>query len=113
MLQALLRGLAGLGSQSSGSSVGFVDGEVRRAEKLALYHTPWCGYCLRVRRVIDELGLDIELVDIGVDRAGREALIEARGRTTVPVLRMGFADGSEAWMPESADIVAYLRALAQ
>ena len=68
------------------------------------------GFCTRVRRVIDELGLDVELRDILSDRRYMEELRDVRGRKTVPVLRITSADGEERWMPESADINRYLRA---
>jgi glutathione S-transferase len=38
-----------------------------------------------------------------------DALVAERGRRTVPVLRIrGEGGGADRWMPESADIVAYL-----
>lgn len=78
--------------------------------KLALYHFMSCPYCARVRRVIDELDLDVELRDIDHEPAHLAALVKARGVRTVPVLRIT-SDAEDRWMPESADIVAYLRAL--
>ena len=79
-------------------------------DHLALYHSDGCPFCMRVRRAIDELGLAVELRDIYGDRKYLEELREARGRTTVPVLRITSADGEDRWMPESADIVRYLQA---
>ncbi|MBX7195450.1 MAG: glutaredoxin [Sandaracinaceae bacterium] len=79
-----------------------------RADDLALYHFDGCPYCARVRRVLDELGVEVELRDIDEDPAHLRALVEARGRRTVPVLRIRHAEGDE-WMPESSDIVAFLR----
>jgi glutaredoxin len=80
-----------------------------KQDALALYHYDTCPYCVRVRRVIDELGLDVELRDIWGDPEHRRALAAARGRTTVPVLHIATPDGDERWMPESRDIVRYLR----
>ncbi|MEM9861862.1 MAG: glutathione S-transferase N-terminal domain-containing protein [Myxococcota bacterium] len=40
----------------------------------------------------------------------RKARVEARGRATVPVLRIAKDEGEDEWMPESADIVRYLYA---
>lgn len=79
-------------------------------DQLALYYFDGCPFCMRVRRAIDELGLAVELRDIYADRKDLEELREARGRTTVPVLRITGADGEDRWMPESADIVRYLQA---
>jgi glutaredoxin len=79
-------------------------------DRLALYYIDGCPFCIRVRRAIDELGVDVELRNIYEDPSYLEELREARGRTTVPVLRVTTADGNDRWMPESADIVRYLQA---
>ena len=78
-------------------------------EGLALYQYAGCPFCLRVRMALDELGVEIELRDTLVDPEHERALVEATGRRTVPVLRIEEEDGDVRWMPESADIVAYLR----
>lgn len=62
-----------------------------------------------VERVIDRLGVDVERRDIFGEVAHRKALIEARGRQTVPVLRIVEGD-NERWMGESRDIIAWLQA---
>lgn len=77
-------------------------------EKLALYYTPACYYCVRVLKVIEELGIDVDLRDIWSNERYRAELRDARGRTTVPVLRCTSA-ARDRWMPESADIARYLR----
>jgi glutaredoxin len=79
-------------------------------ERLALYHFDGCPFCMRVRRAIDLLGVDVELRNIYEDREHMDALLAARGRATVPVLRISSPDGEDRWMPESADIVRYLQA---
>ena len=81
------------------------------ADKLALYQFASCPFCTRVRSAIDQLGIDIELRDILLDERYRDELIAERGRATVPVLRITSPDGSERWMPESAEIIAYLEEL--
>jgi glutaredoxin len=86
----------------------FAPSDSAAADSLALYHYIGCPFCARVTAVIDRLGLDVESRDVMQDRAHRAALIEARGRATVPVLHITSPDGSERWMPESSDIVHYL-----
>lgn len=73
-------------------------------EDLALYAYPSCGYCEDVRVAIRELGLEIEERDVRKSPEHLQALVAARGRRTVPVLRIG----EDRWMPESQDIIAYL-----
>ena len=77
-------------------------------ERLSLYQFAACPFCARVRRVIEELNAPVELRDIFENPTYRDELMQARGRTTVPVLRCD-AEGRSRWMPESADIIAYLR----
>ncbi len=79
-------------------------------DKLALYQLASCPFCIRVRQTIDQLGIDVDLRDI-LDENHRDELIAERGRATVPVLRITSPDGGERWMPESADIIAYLEEL--
>ena len=77
-------------------------------EQLALYYYETCPYCVRVLDVIQELGLDVELRNIIHEPAYRDELVAARGRSTVPVLRLT-AENKDQWMPESRDIIRYLR----
>lgn len=77
-------------------------------DTLALYHFRSCPFCRMVRSSIERLGLDVELRDILENPDYLDELIEARGRATVPVLRITSPDGEEHWMPESRDIVQYL-----
>jgi glutaredoxin len=78
-------------------------------DTLALYYMDGCPFCDLVRAVIDELGVDIELRNIFEGTQRRNDLVEARGRATVPVLRITSPNGEERWMPESRDIASYLR----
>ena len=82
-------------------------------DKLALYHSHTCPYCAIVRSAIDRLGLDIELREVFEDPEYRSELVDARGRATVPVLRITSSDGEDRWMPESQDIVRYLQGLSE
>lgn len=78
------------------------------SDRLVLYHYRGCMFCHLVNTAIDRLGLEVERRDIFQDSTYRNELLEARGRTTVPVLRIISPDGEERWMPESRDIVHYL-----
>ncbi len=78
------------------------------AHGLALYYFPACGYCRRVMSILAELEVEVELRDVRVEPDFKAELVEARGSATVPVLRISNESGDE-WMPESSDIVAYLK----
>ena len=79
--------------------------------RLALYYYERCPYCVRV---LDELRLhdrEVELRHVLREPAYRQELFAVRGRGTVPVLRIECPEGEVRWLPESRDIVAYLRTL--
>jgi glutaredoxin len=77
-------------------------------DKLALYYFNGCPFCSMVQSGIDRLGSDVELRNIFENSQYRDELINARGRATVPVLRISSPNGEERWMPESRDILHYL-----
>lgn len=81
-----------------------------RDRKLVLYKYDTCGYCGRVFRKLDALGMEseVELRDIWEDPQARKELADVTGRTTVPCL---FIDGVP--LHESLDIVAWLDAYAK
>lgn len=77
-------------------------------EQLILYVGFGCPFCVRVTLVIEKLGIEVETRDVWKDPESRSELVAAQGRATVPVLRC--INGlSEQWIPESADIIRYLR----
>jgi glutaredoxin len=87
----------------------YAPSESPAADKLSLYHYDGCPFCSFTRNAIDRLGIDVELRNIFEDSQHRDDLISARGRATVPVLRVSSPDGDDRWMPESRDIVSYLK----
>jgi glutaredoxin len=74
---------------------------------MSLYEFYACPFCVRTRRAIHRLNLNIELRDAQNDPGHRAALSQEGGALQVPCLRI---DGDEAstWLYESADIIAYL-----
>ncbi len=82
--------------------------EAPAAPKLSLYGYAYCPYCKRVMREIDRLGIEVEMVDTLRNPGARDELFHQLGRGTVPVLRIE-ENGDERWMPESRDIINYLR----
>ncbi|MBL4684313.1 MAG: glutathione S-transferase N-terminal domain-containing protein [Nannocystaceae bacterium] len=78
------------------------------AADLTLYHYDSCPFCRHVFFAARNLGLELADKDIFRDPAFMDELMEARGARTVPVLRIRQADGTDRWLPESADIIKYL-----
>ncbi len=69
-----------------------------------------CGYCEDVREAAHELGVRLDERDTSAEPEHLRALVAARGRRTVPVLRVAREGGEDEWMPESQDIIRYLEA---
>jgi len=80
-----------------------------QTRNMALYQFRTCPFCIKVRRVIGELSLKIELRDAQNDAQHREALLQGGGRIKTPCLRITDEQGNSQWMYESADIIQYLR----
>ena len=78
------------------------------SESYALYHFPSCGYCARVRRFLEETGLDMDMRNIHADPQALFDLRTGGGSTTVPCLRIQRGNDVE-WLYESLDIIDYLR----
>ncbi len=75
---------------------------------LALYQFRTCPFCIKVRKEIARLGLDIELRDAQLDPDHRRELAEGGGRVKVPCLRITHDDGTDEWLYESDAINAWL-----
>jgi glutaredoxin len=81
----------------------------RETSKLALYEFEACPFCVRVRREMRRLALNIERRDVAKSKKFEEELLAGGGEYQVPCLRIELPDGKVQWMYESADIVRYLR----
>ncbi|AGY91727.1 hypothetical protein SPICUR_03680 [Spiribacter curvatus] len=75
---------------------------------LALYHFPACPFCIKTRRVMDRLSLNIELRNALQPGEHRETLEREGGRIKVPCLRIAGEDGTVRWLYESDEIIAHL-----
>jgi glutaredoxin len=73
---------------------------------LELYELEGCPYCAKVKRKLDELGLECESHMVPRSHSERDEVKQVSGQTGVPVL-VDPDNGIEG-MPESDDIVEYL-----
>ena len=78
---------------------------------VTMYSTPWCGYCRRLKRQMDDAGISFEEVDIEQE-PGAATLVEQvnHGNQTVPTLV--FADGTALTNPSLAQVADRLAATA-
>ena len=75
---------------------------------LALYQFRACPFCIKVRKEIARLGLNIELRDAQHDSVHREALLAGGGNVKVPCLLIKDYRGGEQWLYESDEIKGFL-----
>lgn len=76
-------------------------------EGLSLYQLHACPFCVKTRRAIFKLNVNMDIRDIGENLEFRNELASNGGRVMVPCLRI--EEGSHVrWMYESNDIIDYL-----
>ena len=75
---------------------------------MALYQFGLCPFCVKTRRTIRRLGLNIELRDARNDPKWNAELIEQGGKYQVPCLRLVDENGDVNWLYESTEINNYL-----
>lgn len=57
-----------------------------------IYTSPFCGFCFRAKRLLDQKGVSYREIDVSIDAAARaEMMARAEGRRTVPQI---FIDGA-------------------
>lgn len=79
----------------------------RETAKMAIYEFRACPFCMKTRRALRRLSLNIELRDAKDDAEHREALVQQGGKLQVPCLRLRKEEGDQ-WMYESEEIIEYL-----
>lgn len=80
----------------------------KQTESMALYHFKMCPFCVKTRRQVHRLGLNIENRDARNDPQWNQELINEGGKYQVPCLKITADDGSVQWLYESTDINQYL-----
>ncbi|MGB0836085.1 MAG: glutathione S-transferase N-terminal domain-containing protein [Psychrobium sp.] len=78
-----------------------------QTKSMTLYQFAACPFCVKVRRQMKRLSLNVELRDAKTSPYKEELLSEG-GSPKVPCLRIEKDNGEVQWMYESSDINAYL-----
>ena len=74
---------------------------------VTMYTTHWCGYCVRLKKLMQREGIDFAEVNIEVDESAAELVMQANGgNRTVPTLL--FADGTALTNPSIDQVKAQL-----
>jgi mycoredoxin len=70
---------------------------------VTMYSTTWCGYCRRLKTLLDREGIGYTEVNIEEDAASADFVMEVNGgNQTVPTVV--FPDGSAATNPSLQDV---------
>lgn len=80
----------------------------KQTQDMVLYQFQQCPFCVKTRRTIRRLALDIEKRDARNDPKWNQELINEGGKYQVPCLKITADDGTVQWMYESTDINQYL-----
>jgi len=78
--------------------------------KMSLYQLEACPFCVKIRRELTRLSLNIELRDAKNNAAFKDELIREGGKHKVPCLRIEDDAKDVKWLYESKDIAAFLQA---
>ena len=77
--------------------------------RLTMYSTPWCGYCIRLKRALEREGIDFDEVDIEQDEAAAEFVMSINGgNATVPTIML--PDGTALTNPPLPELLSAVRA---
>jgi mycoredoxin len=77
------------------------------ARQVTMYTTTWCGYCVRLKRLMALEGIEFAEVDIEVDARAADVVMAANGgNRTVPTLV--FPDGTALTNPSIEQVKAQL-----
>ncbi|GGS42093.1 MULTISPECIES: mycoredoxin [Actinokineospora] len=76
---------------------------------LTMYSTTWCGYCRRLKTLLEREGIEYVEVDIERDPSAADFVMSVNGgNQTVPTLH--FPNGKALTNPSLADVKAALAA---
>ena len=76
---------------------------------VTMYTTTWCGYCVRLKKLMQREGIDYAEVDIETDATAADVVMRANGgNRTVPTLV--FPDGTALTNPSIEQVRAQLAA---
>ncbi len=80
-----------------------------QTKKLTLYQFKTCPFCIKTRRVMKRLSLNINKYDAQHNEQHKQDLLEGGGKIKVPCLRIEGDEGTTTWLYESKDIIKYLQ----
>jgi len=74
-----------------------------------MYTTPWCGYCVRLKRALEREGIEFTEVDIDRDEDAAQLVMSINGgNATVPTIML--PDGTALTNPPLPALLSAVRA---
>lgn len=74
------------------------------------YGAAWCGDCRRSKKLLDELGVKYNYIDVETDESAADKVLEINnGMKSIPVIM--FEDGTHLTEPSDPDLKSKLQAL--
>lgn len=70
---------------------------------ITMFSTEWCGYCKRLKMMLDHEGIEYKIVDIEEDQKASDIVGEANGGDHI-VPTVLFADGTTATNPSITEV---------
>ncbi len=83
----------------------------QKLSRWTLYHLEACPFCVKVRRQMKRLAINIPLKEINARPENHEELMKGGKLDQVPCLRYFDDSGAEKWLYESSDINTFLAGL--
>ncbi len=69
---------------------------------ITMYGADWCGDCRRSKKLLDEMGVDYDYIDLIATPEAAERAQAISGRTNIPVV--AFADGTHLVEPSNTEL---------
>jgi glutaredoxin-like protein len=77
---------------------------------ITMYGADWCGDCRRSKRLFEELDVQVNHIDVELDKSAAAKVVEINGGAqSIPVIV--FSDGTHLTEPSDNDLKAKLTAL--
>ena len=77
---------------------------------ITMYGADWCGDCRRSKRLFEELDVQVNHIDVEVDKSAAAKVVEINGGAqSIPVIV--FSDGTHLTEPSDNDLKAKLTSL--
>jgi mycoredoxin len=77
---------------------------------ITMYGADWCGDCRRSKRLLEELDVQVNHIDVEADQSAAAKVIEINGGAkSIPVIV--FSDGTHLTEPSDMELTAKLKEL--